>query len=295
MIHPPSEENRREEARSEDAERPPPVSVVMTVRQPEPAFLAAAIESCLAQTLPDFELVVLENPPHGAVTGVLQRYGDARIRHVRNPHIESLAASRNRALGLARGERIAVLDGDDVCAAERLERQCGFLDAHPEISVVGSQLAVIDDHGRPRGFRSYPVSHEEILGAMSRYNPVAQPAVMARAEALRSVGGYRAEYQGTCEDYDLWSRMARAGHRFANLPDALLHYRMHRASSKTNRLRANLRDTLWIKRRYWADRMNLGDRLRVAGERLLLLMPGAVVTGLFRRLVVRPALRRSEG
>lgn len=273
----------------------PRVSVVMTVREPDPGFFAAAVESVLAQTLQDFELVVLENPPHGGVTSVLERYDDPRIRHELNPEIEPLPASRNRTLDLARAELIAILDADDVCAPDRLDKQSAHLEAHPEVAVVGSQLEVIDEKGQSHGFRSYPLSHESIVRVMSRYNPLAQPAVMARAKALRSAGGYRTVSCGTCEDYELWSRMARSGYGFANLPDALLQYRIHGGSTKTNRLRAHLTDTLWIKREHWADRMNLGDRVRAAGERLLLLMPGAVVMKLFRRIVLRPRLRRGPG
>ena len=78
--------------------------------------------------------------------------------------------------------------------------------------------------------------------------------------------------------------MARQGVRFANLPDALLRYRLHSAAIKSRHVRASLRDTIRIKERYWRDRMGLRARLRLLGERCLLLLPQALVLLLFRRL-----------
>lgn len=263
----------------------------MSVLAPRPDWFVAAVRSVLDQSLWDFELIVLEDPAPTSIADELERLGDPRIRYARNPSVVSLARSRMRTLEMARGDLVAVMDADDVAHPQRLEQQCAFLAARPEVDVVGSQIAVIDGDGALRGYRSYPLAHRDIVAAMRRFNPLAHPTVMARKSAVLAAGGYAELAGGTCDDYDLWSRMAQLGHRFANLPDSLLSYRLHDGSTKARRLRQTLHDTLWIKRRYWRDQLGLRDRLRMAGENALLCLPAALVARLFLRIAVRPHLR----
>ncbi len=269
----------------------PAVSVVMSVLRPRPAHLREALRSVLAGSTADLEVVVLEDPPHGAVAEALAEVGDARVRHERSEGPTGLAESRNRTLALARAPLVAVMDADDICAPDRLERQVRFLGAHPEVAVVGGQIAVVDQDGALLGYRSYPLRHESIARALRRYNCLAHPSVMFRRQAVLDAGGYRSRGGAACDDYELWSRMACAGHRFANLPDVVLRYRLHAASMKARLVRETLRDTLWIKRQYWSRDRDLGDRLRVLGERILLRLPPPVVGALFRRHAVRRRLR----
>ena len=98
------------------------------------------------------------------------------------------------------------------------------------------------------------------------------------------VGGYR---DRTCEDYDLWSRLALQGARFANLGTALVRYRLHSGAMKSRKLRASLRDTIEIKREHWRGKQTMRGRLRLFGERSLLLLPPALVMALFERLYMR--------
>lgn len=261
----------------------PAVSIVTKVRHAVPELFAATARSVAAQTFTDFEWVVVESPPHGCVAEVLAATGLPRVRHVRLPETVTLAAGRNAAVAASQGALLAILDADDECAPTRLASQVAFLAAHPEIAVVGGCLQVIDDAGRALGYRTYANEHEAIMAAMRRHNAMAQPAVMLRRSAFEAVGGYREYGEGACEDYELWSRLLRNGHRFANLREVVLRYRIHPGGNKTQRMRATLRDTLRVKRDYWRAQFTFGDHCRALGERVLLHLPASWVLGTFLR------------
>jgi glycosyltransferase involved in cell wall biosynthesis len=253
----------------------------MPVLDPQPEWFRRAVHSVLDQSLSDLELLVIEDPGKTGAAAVLDGIDDPRLHHRLNDRRAGMAAARNLGLELARAPLVAMCDADDVCAPERLAEQTAFLDRHPEVAVVGSNLAVIDAQGNPIGSRRYPSDHADIVRAMRLHNPIAHPTVMARTEVLREHGGYR---DWGCEDYELWSRLARAGQRFANLAAPLLEYRVHGQATKRRRLHSTLRDTLRVKRTYWRDELDLRARLRMFGEQVLLWLPPGLVVALFRRL-----------
>jgi hypothetical protein len=153
--------------------------------------------------------------------------------------------------------------------------------AHPDVDVIGSHLNIIDTGGKAMGCRRYPLDHDAILTTMPIYNPLAHPTVVYRRALLLQHGGYR---DVNPEDYDLWSRLAKAGARFANYPEPLIDYRVHADAFKSNRLRETIRGTLAVKRQYWLNEMGLRGRLRMLGERLLLWLPPRLVLKLFMRM-----------
>ncbi|MCA8968176.1 MAG: glycosyltransferase [Planctomycetes bacterium] len=255
----------------------------MPIWRADPLVLRVAIRSIVEQTLRDFELLILEDVSEIAARATVEEFDDERIRHLVHPEKSSMAAARNRGLALARGAFVAMHDGDDVSYASRLERQVDFLQANPDVDIVGSAIRVIDGNGRPAGMRGYPTTHEAILAALPRFNPIAHPSVMARKTSIVEAGGYDESATRVCEDYELWSRLAHRGGRFCNLSEALLDYRLHANASKRTRLRATLADTLAIKDRYWSDARSIGDRVRIAIERGLLRMPSGFVYWLFRK------------
>lgn len=265
----------------------PKVSIVTKVLNAQPELFASTARSVAAQTFTDFEWVVVESPPHGCVAAVLAQLRLPRVQHVRLAEPVTLANGRNLAMQAATAELVAILDGDDECPPERFARQVAFLSAHADVDVLGGSLEVIDAAGQTLGYRRYPREHTAIRTTMRRHNAIAQPAVMLRRSALLAAGGYRDYGEGACEDYELWSRMLARGHRFANLPDVVLRYRLHAHANKSLRLRATLRDTLAVKRDYWQQDFDLGDRVRAFGERCLLRLPPAWVARWFRRAALQ--------
>ena len=272
----------------------PLVSVLMPVLNARADYLREAVESIRGQTFADWELVVVEDPSPNLSGTMLQQMNDSRIRHLVNAERTSLAQQLNRGIAESRGELIARMDADDMAAPDRLSAQVEFLRTHPDVTVVGTQIEIIDDDGRPLGYRNYPLGSDAIRDALRRFNALAHPAVMFRKDEISRAGGYRhPEFQGA-EDYELWCRLAQAGARFANLPQALLRYRIHGGATKKQRFKAMLRNTLRIKRMYWRKQMGFRDRMRYYAERLLLHLPPRFVHWLFRRSQFQKKLQSAQ-
>ena len=266
----------------------PLISVNLCVWKPAPRFFPQAVESILNQTFQDFELIIVEDPSEFDGRAMIRHLlDDPRIRYVKNETRTGLIAQRNQALELSRAKLVAVLDADDVAKSERLATQFAFLQENPETKVLGSWLEIINEEGQTIGLRKYPTTHGEIARVIRRYNPIAQPAVVFDKELALALGGYQGEPY--TEDYDLWCRIFNSGARFANLPGALVRYRLHEAASKTRHLRHILRSTIKIKRRSFSKGWNLGDYLRLMAEYGLLLIPPGLVYWLFRTMTFQKA------
>lgn len=259
---------------------PPAVSVVMGTWQTPPAYLREAIRSVLAQTYHSFELIIVEDPSSYSAADVLDEFSDPRIRHRLRKGRGQLTTALREGMEMARAPLIARLDADDICLPNRLAVQVGYLNDHPDVAVVGSRISIIDEEGKIIGRRPLPLSHEEIAHALRRYNCMSHPTVMFRRAAAEEVGGYD---PGTpIEDYDLWCRLLVAGHRFANVEEELVRYRFHYHSLRSTNVHKVIRETIALKERYFGERFEWRDRLRIALEKLLLVLPVRAVLWLFR-------------
>lgn len=264
----------------------PAVTVVMPLWRADPQHLREAVESLQRQTLTDWELIVVEDPSPAPATALLKSFDDPRIVPIYNPQRTGLAAQRAQLMNLARSNTVALLDGDDICEPDRLQLQRQYLDDHPDIALVGSQLTIIDSAGRPFATRDYPQQPEAIAATMRSYNALAQPSVMVRRDAVLAVDNYSSRFP-TCEDYDLWCRLVANGFRLANLPQRLLRYRRHPGQMKSRRLRETLRETIAIKRRYFQAEMTPRERLQCRLEECCLWAPSGLVLSLFQRFRYR--------
>lgn len=203
----------------------PRITVALSVHNNAP-YLAAALESLLAQSFVDFELLVVNDGSTDASRTIIDDYAarDPRVRPIHQPN-RGLIASLNLMIAQARGEYIARMDGDDIALPERFARQVAFLDTHSDHGVVGSRVIAMRENGEDRIDRpiDHPVSTEAVHAALEAGPLLCHPSVMMRRCLLEAVGGYRAAYRH-CEDYDLWLRLAERT-RMANLPERLLRYR----------------------------------------------------------------------
>ena len=210
----------------------PRVSVVMPVFEAE-RYLAEAVRSILGQTYADFELLVFDDGSRDRSRAILRELaaGDARIRVFEEAHA-GYVPWLNRGLELARGEFFARMDADDVSLPERFARQVRFLDEHPEVVALGTRALYVDSDGDPIAATDKPLDHDEIdrqqIAPGCRGSLITHPTAMLRRSAAIAAGGYRTEAT-LVDDLDLFLRMAERG-RLANLPDVLLHYRIHPGS-----------------------------------------------------------------
>jgi glycosyltransferase involved in cell wall biosynthesis len=205
----------------------PQVTVLMPVRNGA-AWLQAAVDSILAQTFGDFEFLVIDDGSTDATPEILRGSRDPRVRVVTHPENLGLVPTLNEGLRLARGRFIARQDHDDLSYPERLAKQVGYLRAHPDCLLVGSEaFASIGDEARAYRLLR-PGNTESIRWYLCFDNAFIHSAVMFRRDVLRDeFGGYPQSFHS--EDYALWSRVA-AERDTANLTEPLLAYREHAAS-----------------------------------------------------------------
>ena len=219
----------------------PMFSVVM------PAFdaaatLGASIRSVLAQTRGDWELIVVDDGSRDGTAAVAKSFDDPRVKLIPTQHA-GIAAARNLALGHATGEYISLLDGDDLYLPTYLDRMGSALDSDPGAALAYTQAWVLDDRtGRVRrrttaaAFQPWPEknpeSPAEIVRELTRGSFVFV-ATTARRSVYRQLGGFREDIFGA-EDYEMWLRFARAGHRFARVSEPLVIYRRREGSISAN-------------------------------------------------------------
>lgn len=221
----------------------PRVSVVMAVHDGA-RWLREAVDSALGQTLGDLELIAVDDGSTDATADILAGYRDARLTVVRQARA-GLTRSLNRGLRLAAAPLVARLDADDVALPERLARQVAFLDAHPEIGVLGSGCREIGASGEALGVYTPPADDAGIRRALIRRNPFVHSSVVLRRKALEHVGGYDETVQ-VAQDYDLWLRLSRIT-RLANLPEPLVLRRLAPGRVSVARDTARLRTELRVK------------------------------------------------
>lgn len=273
-----------------NADRKAKVVVIMPVYNAG-RFLRECLDSVLVQTFRDFILIVCDDGSRDDSLSILEEYaaGDSRMRILKNGENRGIPFTRNKLLAAIppECEYLALMDSDDVCMPDRLERQLSFLQAHPELCGVGSSLEIIDEQSRTTGFRGYPVSPEEIRTVMPDRNVISQSSLMLRRAAIDDVGGYNPEY-ACCQDYDCWLRMLEK-YDFANLPTPVLKYRMSSSQCKQSRLRLSLKTTLKIQKAFRdrTDSWTFRARLRMFAGHVLLCLPSPLILKLFELMTYR--------
>ena len=210
------------------------ISVLLPVHRLDP-HLGQAINSVLAQTFGEFELLIIANGPHREklLIELKTRFCDPRIRWLCSP-VPQLAHALNLGLSEARYDWVARMDGDDVCYPERLALQLQYATRHPEIDVLGCEVTLIDETNREIGVWPRPQADAEIKALLGWKNPMCHPSVLMKKSTVLAVGGYNAGFQS--EDFDLWLRLARRDAVFHNLPSRLLKYRRHSNSAQGTKL-----------------------------------------------------------
>jgi glycosyltransferase involved in cell wall biosynthesis len=201
------------------------VSVVINAYNAEPYF-AECLDSLLAQTLQDFEIIIVDDASTDRTPAIAEEYvrRDPRIRVERNERNLGIPATINRALALSRGKFVAKMDADDVSLPQRLERQVAYLREHAKVVMVGSWWARIDLEGRELGAQRPWPSNERLARQMLTRCVLMHTGVMYRGDLVRHIK-YR-EFFRYAQDYDLFLRMADEG-EIAILPEILVKQRLN--------------------------------------------------------------------
>lgn len=216
----------------------PRITVLMAVHNTPSHYLDAAIESILAQTFRDFELLIVDDGSDEStyLRLQLQAARDPRIVVHRLKENIGLTRALNTGLELARGVYIARQDADDVSLPERLDRTLAFLEDNPQLSAAGTQVSLIDAEGHTVG----SMRCESELNRLKRRNTLVHGSMMFRKAAIERIGRYD-ERMRLSQDYEVYLRMMRRfGMRVGVVPETLYALRQHLESLSSRRIFSQL-------------------------------------------------------
>lgn len=207
------------------------ISILMPTYNVE-KFVEEAVRSVLVQTYKNFELIIVDDCSTDKTFEILQRLAaeDNRIRLFRNEVNSKICKTLNRALEYAHGEYIGRMDGDDVSTPERFEVLKKFMDEHPDVSLVGSNMITIDEDGREISRKRYIRTNRYIqLG--NHYQPCIAHIWLAKREVYDTLHGYRdVPY---VEDWDFLLRGQNKGFHYANADEFVYKCRIRNGNTGT--------------------------------------------------------------
>ncbi len=232
----------------------PRITVLMSVYNGK-KYLREAIDSILGQTYGGFEFVIYDDCSTDASSEIIQSYHDERIDFRKNECNQGLTKNLADGIDRANGEFVARMDADDIANPYRLEAQLSWLDAHPDIAILGAQVMYFDAKG-DIGVTHEPQDNEAIKISLMSSFTLLHPTIMMRVSDLRRNGlNYNPKYRYS-QDHALYFDCMLKGLKFANHPEPLLKMRSHGGSiSKSkhdlqkecsNRARAKILETLGL-------------------------------------------------
>ena len=280
-------------------------------------YVAEAIDSILAQTFSDFELIIVDDGSQDRSAEIIRSYEgrDDRLQFIPLARNVGLSDARNRGLAAAKGEFFTSMDCDDVSLPQRLRKQVDLLQARPDIGAVGvSATKVSADLSETLIEYRLPRRHSLIVFAQFIGSGLIDATTMYRRACLRRAGGFeRGRRHGS--DRELVVRLlGNTRIRFANISESLLLYRQHERSlmATQNRelieeLRARMLRLLWneapaatldrFRRLRWREKLSWVER-RAAERDMRRLIDSFISHGWVepgdRALLLRAMHRRLE-
>jgi glycosyltransferase involved in cell wall biosynthesis len=210
---------------------PPRVSVIIPTFN-RSRFLRQAIASVLAQTFPDFEVLVVDDGSSDNTAAVVAAIDDPRIIYIHQENA-GRSAARNWGLAQTRGEYIALLDDDDLYLPNKLAVQVAYMDNHVEIGLVGGGTQIIATEGSLlRIWESWKDQPQLSLPACLYACPLLTCSVLFRRQWLDAIDHWFDPSMDHAEDTDFWVRLLVADCRMAWTPDIVSAYRWHLGNSQ---------------------------------------------------------------
>lgn len=205
------------------------ISVIMSAYREPLVWIRQAVDSVLNQTYKNIEFIIVVDDPDNTelIDYVTKREEqDPRITiHINEKNI-GLAASLNRAIGLAKGEYIARMDADDISERDRLACQMKYLISH-NLDLIGCNIRTIDESGNiiDAGETRLPLSDEVIKKYLKIGNIIMHPTWLTKKSVYTNMGMYR--NFPAAQDYEFLTRIALAGYRLGNVKEPKLRYRIN--------------------------------------------------------------------
>lgn len=187
-------------------------------------FVSAAVNSALAQTHPDVDIIVIDDGSKDNTAEVVATFGDA-VNYVYQEN-QGLSAARNTGIRHARGEYIALLDADDLWSPEYLAESLKVIEQNPRAGLTYCWWSHIDENGNPMPEPGFFNKRGHLLKTFAVRNYFPPVAVLVRKACVAEAGGFD-EKLFALEDWDLWFRIAANGWEFDCVPQVLVQYRRH--------------------------------------------------------------------
>lgn len=222
--------------------------------------IGAMIESVLAQTYTNWELLIVDDGSSDNTAEVVRSFSDSRIRLICDGKNRKIAPRLNQLIDEAKGEFFARMDADDRMFPDRVARQLEYLIAHPEVDVIGGGAVVVCEDGNVLGERN-------IVSEVATVNSFIHPTVTGRLEWFRK-WRYDERFNG-CEDSELWRR-ARRESVYRLLPGAVIYYK----------------DSLSFNLKQYLFRQKQGVRVALFGSGISLRERGKLFVGVVSRSVI---------
>jgi glycosyltransferase involved in cell wall biosynthesis len=265
----------------------PLVSVLMNCYNGE-KYLREAIESVLAQSYSNWELVFWDNRSSDKTATICKSYEDPRIRYFLAAQHTDLSAARVLAFQEVRGEFVAVLDADDYSHTDRLARQVIFLEQHPEVALIGSWVKLVNAHGKKISEYRPPTDTDELYQCLGWTNPIVNSSSMYRRRIAKLLGGYSNEF---LHSQDFCMALDFAEHfKIAVIDDYLCYLRISSTSLSQSTYRViAAKESLFLFQRS-AERLTLSENTMLLNRRSIAIAQiklgiyrisdGEIITGL---------------
>lgn len=224
------------------------VSVIIPAYNAE-RFVKAAIDSVLAQTFQDFEILVVDDGSTDETKNILAQYGD-KIRYLYKDN-GGVSKARNYGIERAEGKYVAFLDADDVWLPEKLEKQFALLESNPSYGLCYSATERVDENLAHKKYIEANEYEDYCEALLLNLNIVAGScsSAMVKREVLLQTSGFDAQFS-TCADWEFWLRLSLLT-KFVPLPEYLVKYREVTGSMSSNPY-VSKKDTLGVLYKFFA-------------------------------------------
>lgn len=229
----------------------PFVSVIMPAYNAE-NYIGEAIRSIITQSYKNWELIVVNDASTDNTLQIARQYKNRYPKKIRLINLQtSLKKEGDPAANIgilhSRGSYIAKMDADDIAEPHRLAKQVAFLENNKHYSVVGSSAYVIDREGEIIGNKKMPKDHLDIYREYINFHPMIHPTIMFRKKIMGKKKYFYLGKYSTSNDYYTLFTLICQGHRFKNLDENLLRYRIYGGNSSFQNIKRKFINTLKIK------------------------------------------------
>ena len=203
------------------------------------ATLTEAIDSIISQTYTNWQFIICDDGSKDNSYDIAKKYEKMdpdRFVVIKNESNIGLNSTLNRCLKIADGDYIARMDGDDVCAPTRFQKEVEFLNSHPDYAIVSTYMTTFDENGEWGCIKT--LEYPQVKDFPTHVPMFCHAPCMIRKEAFMDVGGYTEDKRLLrVEDYHLWYKFYAKGYKGYNIPEALYKMRddrnaLHRRTVK---------------------------------------------------------------